>query len=155
MFAEAWKKLYQEIEEALAELQELKDNDLYGHLAVYKKIYEADSELERAAKLLKGIKSKLSYETIPKIMDDLKTDSIRYDGRNFIRSVRLDASIPEEMREKGYAWLKEQGLGSIIKESAHAKTLSSVLDDFIQETGVMPPEDCVKLHRQPYIQIRK
>lgn len=155
MFDEAVKKLYKAIEDALIDVATLDDNDLDNHLKIYRVIYEADSELERASKMLKGLKSKLSYEVIPKIMENREIDSIRYAGRNYIRSVRLDVSIPEEMREKGYAWLKANGLGAIIKESAHAKTLSSVVGDFIQETGIMPEEDTMKLHKQPYIQIRK
>lgn len=154
-FNEALVKLNKAIEETLDCVMLLKQDDLDNHLAEFRKLSEADSKVEQASKLLKGLKNKLSYEVIPKIMEERKIDSIRYDGRLFINSVRLNVSIPEEMQEKGYGWLRDQGLGSIIKESANVKTLSSVVGDYIQETGITPPDDVMKIHRQNYIQIRK
>lgn len=144
---------------AFVDMQEyllhLKPDDLTGHLAGYRVIYELDSLLEKISKIVKGVKTDLSYKIIPDIMENLKIDSMRYDGRNFIRSIALRASIPEAKQEKGYQWLKDNGLGGVIKEGVNANSLSSVLSDFVEETGITPPEDCISLHRQPYIQVRK
>lgn len=144
---------------SLVDLQEfllyLQDNDLMGHLAAYRAIYEVDSLLDKLSKLVKAVKTDLSYKVIPEIMDNLKVDSMRYDGRNFIRSAVLRASIPEAKQSQGYQWLKDNGLKGLIKEGVNANSLSSVISDFIEETGIEPPEECMTLHRQNYIQVRK
>ena len=155
----ALTKLIADLHMAVVDLVEftinLADDDLYGHLAAYKIIYEKDDLVERLSKITTKIKQDLSYKTIPDIMDALKIESIRYQGKNFIRSTAFRASIPENMREKGFAWLKEAGLEGCIKETANANTLASVIADYIEETGIEPPEDAVKIHKQPYIQVRK
>lgn len=136
-------------------LMALEDMDIFGHLELYRITHEAFSRIEKAQKMLGETKQKLSYQVIPHIMSELKTDSLRYNGRNFIRCVRLDCYIKQDQMAAGKEWLKQAGLGGVIKEGVNAKTLSSVLGDYIEETGVMPPEDAISIHQQPYIQMRK
>lgn len=137
------------------EQRKLEKDDLFGYLDLYGITYDASNNIEKAFKALAAFERDLSYDKIPKVMDAKQVPSMRYKGRNFINSSRVFASIPDNMREMGFAWLKEQGLSGIIKETANANTLSAVLNDFIQETGITPPEEAIKLHRQPYIQVRK
>lgn len=139
----------------MEELQKLPKDDLFGYLDLYGITYDASNNIEKAFKALTAFERDLSYEKIPKVMEAKEVPSMRYKGRNFINSNRIFASIPDNMREKGFAWLKEHGLDGIVKETANANTLSSVMSDFIEETGITPPEDAMKLHRQPYIQVRK
>lgn len=136
-------------------LMHLGDDDLMGHLAAYRTIYEAESLIAKLDKLAKETKQNLAYKVIPEIMDRLKVDSMRYDGRNFIKTVTLRASIPEAKHEQGFKWLKDNGLGGAIKEGVNGNTLSSIISHFIEETGITPPEECMTLHRQPNIQVRK
>lgn len=133
----------------------LEDNDLLGHLESYKVVYEAYERIERTQKILGEIKRKLSYETLPDIMRTQKIPSIRFSDRLFSVGTRIDASIPQHMQEKGFQWLRDNGLGDIIKPTTNAKTLSSVLTQFIEETAISPPDDCVKIHTQEYISMRK
>ena len=139
----------------LEEREKLQKDDLFGYLDLYGITYDASNNIEKAFKALTAFERDLSYEKITKVMEAKEVPSVRYKGRNFISSFRVFASIPENMRDKGFAWLKDHGLDGIVKETANANTLSSVMSDFIEETGITPPEDVMKLHRQPYIQVRK
>jgi hypothetical protein len=154
-FARAIIDLNNAIVDTMDHLKNIEDNDIYGYIGTFRILYDIDSQLERVSKVMGEVKRQLSYDIIPTVMERLKTDSIKFDGRNFIRSVRVDASIPEHMHDKGFAWLREAGLEKIIKNTAHPKTLSSVLTHYMEETGITPPEDAIKIHTQPYIQVRK
>lgn len=137
------------------EQRKLEKDDLFGYLDLYGITYDASNNIEKAFKALAAFERDLSYDKIPKVMEAKEVPSMRYKGRNYISGMRIFASIPENMREAGFAFLKRHGLDGIIKETANANTLSAVMNDFVQETGITPEEHEMKIHRQPYIQVRK
>ncbi len=136
-------------------INRLEESDLDNHLASYKVVYEIHSLLEKISKITSELKSRLSYKVIPEIMSARKIESIRYEGRSFVVAHALRASIPEAKREIGFKWLKDNGLEGLLKEGVNPKSLSSALGDFIEETGIEPPEEAITMYKQPYIQMRK
>ncbi len=147
--------LNRSIAQIAAHLAEIDSNDLEAHLDIFRIVYESESYIGNANKILGEMKRTLSYEVIPGIMEDKEISSIKFKGKNFVVGSRMDASIPLHMQTKGYEWLKSVGLDGVIKETANPKALSSVLGQYITETGITPPEDCVKIHYQDYIIMRK
>lgn len=131
-------------------------NDVPTLLRFFKKLKENNDKLEALFKISNETERKLSYEIIPTAFENAGMDSIKLAGRNFILGVRLDASIKLDDREKGYKWLKENGLGALIQPNVNSKTLSSAIKNFIEEKGILPPEESgIKLNKQRYIQMRK
>lgn len=107
-----------------------------------------------AAKLLSKLSSdeydRLRLKTLPEMMieDDVKT--ITFDG---IGRVQLGAdcyaSIPADMREDAYKWLRENNAGSLITETVNSSTLKSWAKEKL-ESGVELPE-CFKV--TPYSRV--
>ncbi len=135
--------------------QSLEGKDITGLLELYRVTYEAHQALEKTTKALGALKQSLSYEKIPATFKEMNIQGLRHNGRNFVLGERFFASIPADMHEKGYAWLHENGLGGAIKPNINPMTLSSVLEQYIEETGKSPPNDAIKIHMQEYIQMRR
>lgn len=121
----------------------------------YKLLKDNVTKLEDSCKIAKGLQTKLSYVTLPESIENSGFDSVTVKGYLYTVGVRLNASIPEDMRPKGHEWLEGNGYGAIILPTVNAKTLSSAMKSYIEEKGLNPPDDAVKIHRQKYISVTK
>lgn len=121
----------------------------------FKLLKEGKDTLDELQEIVSAVYQKLSYETIPTMFENMDMDSIKLSGRNFILSSRLNASIPLENKEKGFAWLKEHKLDSLIQPNVNSKSLSSAIKLYFEGSAIMPPQDAIKTHLQKYISIRK
>lgn len=116
---------------------------------------EFEEQVSQMQKVLKSIYNEYSYEIIPDVLETLELDSVKSNGRLFTKGVRRNASIPEDQKEKGFEWLRENGLGALIKEGVNSQALSAAVRSYIDEYGKKPPEECIKVHDQRYISVRK
>jgi hypothetical protein len=98
-------------------------------------------------------KEVLSRHVIPEAMRNLKVPQLAIDDSKFIPSSRFSASFSDN--EKGMEWLRENGLGSLIKETVHPQTLSAAVREYIEEQAQTPPPDAIKTSTMEYTQIRK
>ena len=121
----------------------------------YKLLKDNVQVLEDITKIAKGLQTKISYEVLPDSIENSGFDSVTVKGYLYTVGVRLNASIPEDMRPAGHEWLKENGYSAIIIPQVNAKTLSSAMKSYIEEKAKNPPEDAVKIHRQKYISVTK
>lgn len=124
-------------------------------LKSFKLLKEGKDALDGLQEVIAQIYQKISYETLPIMFENMDMDSIKLAGRNFILSSRLNASIPLEQRDRGFAWLKENQLDSLIQPNVNSKTLSSAIKTYFEASAIMPPQDAIKTHLQKYIAIRK
>jgi hypothetical protein len=89
-------------------------------------------------------------------MESQGFDSVKSGGKNFILSTRVNASIPEDMREPGYRWLTDVAkVPELIVPRVNPKQLSSFVKSYFEAHAEWPPEDAIKVHMQNYIQVRK
>jgi len=133
----------------------LDKNNLVEVLKAYKSLDECVDILEQITKCLNSLHQDMSYKIIPELFQANEIESAKIAGRNFIVNYRTNASIPFDMQESGFKWLKENGLGSLIKDGVNSKSLSSAMNSYFDEHAKWPPEDAIKVHKQPYTSIRK
>jgi hypothetical protein len=137
-------------------IQELDKNNIPTLLAAYKQLNEVKDVVDEIYKITHEQYQKLSYEVIPDAFETNKFDSVKAHGRNFVMSVRINASIPEDMREAGYKWITETlNTPELIKPTVNPRQLSSAVKDYFETNAIWPPEDAIKVHKQRYIAIRK
>jgi len=100
--------------------------------------YEAfDEQRKRVYAALES----LSRQTLPEMMAEHDTKTITLDslGYRFTVSQRFSCSMPDP--DAGMKWLKENGLGDLIKPTVNAQTLSSAVKKRIEDDGMeVPPE---------------
>ena len=137
-------------------IQALDKNDIPTLLAAYKQLNEVKSITDDLYKTVNEQYQKLSYEVIPDAFESNKFDSVKAHGRNFVVSVRINASIPEHMRELGHKWINEVAkVPELIVPTCNSRSLSSFVKEYFETNAQWPPEDCVKVHKQKYTSIRK
>lgn len=121
----------------------------------YKQLKDNVDKLKDTMKIATELQQKVSYQLIPTAFEGLGMDSVTVRGYSYNVAVRLNASIPEDQREKGHQWLKDNDYSAIIIPNVNVKTLSSAMGSYIEEKGLEPPADAIKIHRQPYTSVRK
>lgn len=120
----------------------------------YNKILEEKKRLEKQTKENSAAKEKKEQE-IAQIMVDYEKPSTIVDGYTYslqetkMYSKKAEEKLEQLKKEEGIEFfevLREQGLGSIIKETVNAKTLQSTMKAFDDELpeGEDLPEDLAK-----------
>jgi vacuolar-type H+-ATPase subunit I/STV1 len=120
----------------------------------YNKILEKKKELEDQTKSNNATKEKMEQE-IAQIMVDNEKPSTIVDGYTYslqetkMYSKKAEEKLEQLKEEEGIEFfevLREQGLGSIIKENVNAKTLQSTMKAFEEELpdGEGLPEELEK-----------
>mgnify|MGYP006976746802 CR=1 FL=1 len=78
-------------------------------------------------------------------------------GKMFIPTTKTFASPKAESKERVYAWLKENGYADLVKETVHAQSFSSLVNEWIEQDGEIPEPvaDMINLTEKVGITIRK
>ena len=84
---------------------------------------------------LKGKKSEYNEleEKVFTVMENEDVQKVSVKGRTLYRKIDTYASIVD--KEAGYAWLKANDLGAIIKPTVNARTLTATMKEFMAEGG--------------------
>jgi len=72
-------------------------------------------------------------ETVFAVMENEDVQKVSVKGRTLYRKIDTYASITD--KEAGYAWLKANDFGSIIKPTVNARTLTATMKEFMAEGG--------------------
>lgn len=153
---DAIKELDDSVSDTLAFFDQLDLNNISVLLEAFSQLRESRDLLVSLTKLINELYEKVSYETIPTVFKANNFDSVKLNGKNFILSARVNASIPENMRHSGYKWLTDVAkVPELIVPRVNPKQLSSFVKSYFETNAQWPPEDAVKIHLQEYIQVRK
>jgi hypothetical protein len=78
-------------------------------------------------------------------------------GRQFILTNRTYANAKAGMMPAVCEWMKDNGLGDMVKESIHPQTLRAWVKEQIEEVGALPEElsELVNVYEKSGISIRK
>jgi len=78
-------------------------------------------------------------------------------GRQFILTSRTYASAKSGMMTAICVWMKENGLGDMVKESVHPQTLQAWVKEKMEEAGALPEElgEMLNVYEKSGISIRK
>lgn len=99
---------------------------LYSHLkAQFDLVQQLEKDLSAFVELVKTVKLPSAFDR-----EKIKTFTLQ-DGTRVTVSERVNASIPAEKKPEAYAWLRENGAGSLITETVNASTLSSFAKDVL------------------------
>ena len=88
---------------------------------------DVKDETSEALDVIKAAYHTLVTERLPAALEKSEMHSVNIEGHTFSRSEKLFASIPQNKLDEGFKWLREHGLGDVIKEQVNPKTLSSVI----------------------------
>jgi len=150
------KELDGAVGNTLAYFEGLDPSDIPTLLKAFALLKENKEKLSALSDTISDCYQKHSYEVIPNAFEATGFDSIKIGGRNFILSTRINASISEDQREFGYKWLTDVAkVPELIRETVNSRQLSSFASSYFEAHGAWPPEEVMKVHKQPYIQVRK
>lgn len=157
---EALDGLDESLKETLAFFSRLDPSNITEMLKAFALLHDACGRLDDAKKTLDQLYDHYNYEVIPLAFGaDQPTPtikSINTAGKNFILSTRINASIPENMRNAGNAWVRDvAGIPELIVPRVNPKQLSSIVKAYFEANAEWPPENAIKVHQQNYIQVRK
>ena len=122
--------------------------DIVGEPATNEKVEQATRVLLAArvikdaidvpCKLISAQNNLMKQIIVPKCFADHNVTTITLGGFRFSVSTRLSASIAD--KELGHQWLKDNGLGDLIKPTVNAQTLASAAKHLIEEGLELDPE---------------
>lgn len=137
-------------------LEKMDYNDLPTLLNAFRQIHDARGLLKDQYEIINTMYERLSYEKVPDILEANGLDSVKSRGRQFIISVRVNASIPAEQREAGFRWIRDVAkTPELITPTVNPKSLSSFVKGYYEANGIWPPEEAIKVHKQRHMSIRK
>lgn len=113
---------------------------------VYVGLKEAYDALDAARKRVYKQKDRMDKGIVPAKLESAGTDKVRIPGlaKSFYILPKMSASFID--KDAGFKWLQDQGAEDLIQPTVNASTLSSYVKNLINEEGIDPPEDIVKLN---------
>ena len=106
---------------------------------------EIEAALKDATAALEGAEGELLST-----MANMGLTAFKLDGLSFTAGVRVFASIASA--EEALPWLREHGLGGLVKETVHAGTLSAAVKDLASQGEPIPPS--IRVYEKPILSIR-
>ena len=113
-------------------------------------------EIEEALKEINELIAQ-TEEQLVNLMIEEETQNFTRNGRQFILTNRTYANAKAGMMPEICSWMKDNGLGDMVKESIHPKTLQAWVKEQIEEAGALPEElePLVNVYEKSGISIRK
>ncbi len=116
---------------------------------------DAVEELDTRLKTLKAHVSMAREVLLPERMDADESKTVTTEtGHRVTRTGRIFASIITSKMEQAYAWLRNNELGPLIKETVNSSSLSAAAKELI-ENGKELPEDLFRTHTKDGVSITK
>jgi|TARA_R100000995_G_scaffold84666_2_gene64165 hypothetical protein len=101
--------------DALSQVRTETGQQLSSLVRELRKVEDSIVEAEEHVKFLKEQQKSLSWETIPRVMDEMGVERVDVDGLTVSRKMIVHASIPLDRKEEAFSWLRENNLDDIIK----------------------------------------
>lgn len=145
---EAMTRRLNEVHDILALFaeHEFEKLNLADAATAYWRLKCAYDDLDAARKAFYAIVDAVSKHHLPKLMDAQGVDKIQVPdlARSFYPQVKMSCSFHDKMQ--GLEWLESMDAGDLAVPTVNASTLTSFVKDMIDEQGIEPPEDIVKVN---------
>ena len=115
------------------------DKQILSLAAKLKDLRDTKKDVEEEVKFLNGEIEKVTGE-LSALMTDNELPSFTHSGFTYSLSTRTFASPLAGDKESLYAALRENGYGDIITETVNANTLSSTINDLIEQNDDALPD---------------
>jgi len=147
--------LEKSVDETLSYFAALDPGDLPLLLRSFALLKDHKEQLERLGEAISSLYRQYSYEVVPNALEANEMESVTIGGKLFTVSTRVNASIPENKREAGYAWLTDvAGVPELVRPTVNSQQLSSFAKSYFETNGKWPPEEVMNVHKQRYTQVR-
>lgn len=154
--SDAIKHVTDALSEVQLYLEKMDYNDLPTLLKAFRQIHDARGLMKDQCEIINGMYERLSYEKVPDMLEANGFESVKSGGKNFIISVQVNASIPRDQQEAGFAWLRDVAkTPELITPTVNPKSLSSFVKGYFEANAIWPPENAIKVHKKRYMSIRK
>lgn len=124
-------------------------NPLLKLVDEYKELIDKKEELEEATKennkALEAKKAELAQAMIDEECPGISRNGFKYSLQEKVRYNKRSEEDLSQLEVPFFDFLREEGLGDIIKETVNANTLSSAIKSLVDEVGELPE------HYLPYI----
>lgn len=151
---QAVHQLAKSMSEAMDTVSSISRDDINTLLKAFKLMGEHIEKIEDVLKVYSALYNRLSSDVIPKTLEAHEFESVKLGGYLFTPTIKLRANIPNDLKPKGFEWLRTEGMEALIAEQVNANSLSSAIREYIERTGKTPPEDAIHLYHQIYTQVR-
>jgi len=113
---------------------------------------KADDALKEINELISRTEEQLVAQMVEEEMQNFTRN-----GRQFILTNRTYANAKAGMMPAVCAWMKDNELGDMVKESIHPQTLQAWVKEQIEEVGALPEElePLLNVYEKSGISIRK
>jgi hypothetical protein len=113
-------------------------------------------EIEEALKEINELIAQTEEQLVSAMIGEEMQNFTR-NGRQFVLTSRTYANAKAGMMPEICSWMKDNGLGDMVKESIHPKTLQAWVKEQIEEAGALPEElsELVNVYEKSGISIRK
>lgn len=105
--------------------------------------------LDAATVVKKDLQEKydiLRLSIVPSAMEEQEITNLTVEGIGRVGLTSdIYASLPAGNREQGYTWLKENGLGDIIRPTINAGTLKATIKALLKKGEIILPEGVFKV----------
>lgn len=120
--------------------------DLEATLVLWQQLKDVNKEVEEARKKLGALIELFGKSILPTEFELRGFDQFRSPSacRSFTMRTEYTARVVD--KEAGYVWLRENGGADLIQETVNAGTLKSFLVSKLNDEGVEPPEEVIKLN---------
>ena len=114
-------------------------------LVYFYHLKELAKSVNDEVKRLNKVVERFNKGVIPEAIEESGMDLVRVPdvARSFYPLVKHSASMVNKV--KAFEWLRGQGAESLIVETVNASTLSAYLKDMLENQGIEPPEDIIRL----------
>lgn len=152
--AEYMERISGVVESVLPEI--IAGNPLGQSIDLFVSLEEAVLEADDQLKALKKSIDRARSEWFPARLDaeDCKTTTSKDTGNRITRTARVFASIVSAKTEIAHQWLRDHGLGSLIKPTVNASSLSAAVKEAL-ENGTEFPEDVFSIHVRDSVSITR
>lgn len=122
----------------------------------YADLREQATDMRDAVAFLSKLEQNLSYEQIPLAFDRAGIENVRVTGYGLVSLIRKwSCSFIEGKQEEGFAYLRDQGQGGMIRETVPAPTLGAWARTVTDETGKEPPLEIFKTSIARSVSLRR
>ena len=113
-------------------------------------------EIEEALKEINTLITETEEQMVAAMVEEEMQNFTR-NGKQFILTNRTYANAKAGMMPAVCVWMKDNGLGDMVKESIHPQTLQAWVKEQIEEDGALPGEldELMNVYEKSGISIRK
>ena len=132
----------------------LASNDLPAIIRHFDWLREINEQIKIARKSLEIVEDRLSHSEIPDAFKAVGVKTMTVDGVGRVSIGRRWACSMVD-KDRGMAWLRENGDGGLIIETVNSSTLAAHAKDLLENHGKELPQELFHTHINAYTSITK